>query len=103
MQVKSDVPGNMGLVPFANSFRHAPFPEKAFRKRRVVSKFLGCSFSVSKTKRNVLENTRYVPLETRFFCVSFPEHPISGHYSRDWSEYVNVIGVISEPFTREFG
>ena len=26
----------------------------------------------------------------------------SGHYSRDWSEYVNVIGVISEPFDREF-
>ena len=27
---------------------------------------------------------------------------LSGHYSRDWSEYVNVIGVISEPFAREF-
>ena len=26
----------------------------------------------------------------------------SGHYSRDWSESVNVIGVISEPFAREF-
>ena len=26
---------------------------------------------------------------------------LSGHYSRDWSEYVNVIGVISEPFDRE--
>ena len=25
----------------------------------------------------------------------------SGHYSHDWSEYVNVIGVISEPFARE--
>ena len=22
----------------------------------------------------------------------------SGHYSRDWSKYVNVIGVINEPF-----
>ena len=28
---------------------------------------------------------------------------LSGHDSRDWSEYVNVIGVISEPFAREFG
>ena len=27
---------------------------------------------------------------------------LSGHYSRDWSEYVNVIGVIGEPFAREF-
>ena len=27
---------------------------------------------------------------------------LSGHYSRDWSESVNVIGVISEPFAREF-
>ena len=27
---------------------------------------------------------------------------LSGHYSRDWSEYVNVIGVIREPFAREF-
>ena len=26
---------------------------------------------------------------------------LSGHNSRDWSEYVNVIGVISEPFARE--
>ena len=26
---------------------------------------------------------------------------LSGHYSRDWSEYVNVIGVISEPFAHE--
>ena len=25
-----------------------------------------------------------------------------GHDSRDWSEYENVIGVISEPFAREF-
>ena len=25
----------------------------------------------------------------------------SGHYSRDWSEHVNVIGVISEPFVCE--
>ena len=24
---------------------------------------------------------------------------LSGHYSRDWSECVNVIGVISEPFS----
>ena len=38
-----------------------------------------------------------------------PPHPsledtliLSGHYSRDWSEYVNVIGVISEPFASEF-
>ena len=23
---------------------------------------------------------------------------LSGHYSRDWSEYVNVIGMICEPF-----
>ena len=23
---------------------------------------------------------------------------LSGHCSRDWSEYVNVTGVISEPF-----
>ena len=28
---------------------------------------------------------------------------LSGHYLRDWSEYVNVIGVISEPFAHEFG
>ena len=27
---------------------------------------------------------------------------LSGHYSRDWSEYVNVIGAISGPFAREF-
>ena len=27
---------------------------------------------------------------------------LSGHYSRDWSEYVNVIGAIREPFAREF-
>ena len=27
---------------------------------------------------------------------------LSGHYSPDWSEYVNVIGVISEPFAHEF-
>ena len=27
---------------------------------------------------------------------------LSGHDSRDWSEYVNVIGAISEPFAREF-
>ena len=26
----------------------------------------------------------------------------SGHYSRDWSECVHVIGAISEPFAREF-
>ena len=26
---------------------------------------------------------------------------LSGHYSRDWSESVNVIGAISEPFARE--
>ena len=26
---------------------------------------------------------------------------LSGHFSRDWSEYVNVIGVISEPFALE--
>ena len=26
---------------------------------------------------------------------------LSGQYSRDWSEYVNVIGVTSEPFARE--
>ena len=31
---------------------------------------------------------------------SVEEH--CGHFSRDWSEYVNVIGVISEPFAREF-
>ena len=30
-----------------------------------------------------------------------PPPKLSGHYSRDWSEYVNVIGVISEPFARE--
>ena len=28
---------------------------------------------------------------------------LSGHYLRGWSESVNVIGVISEPFAREFG
>ena len=28
-------------------------------------------------------------------------HDLSGHHSH-WSEYVNVIGVISEPFAREF-
>ena len=27
---------------------------------------------------------------------------LSGHYSRDRNEYVNVIGVISEPFAGEF-
>ena len=27
---------------------------------------------------------------------------LSGHYSPDWSEYVSVIGAISEPFAREF-
>ena len=27
---------------------------------------------------------------------------LSGHYSRDWSEHVNVIGAIGEPFAREF-
>ena len=27
---------------------------------------------------------------------------LGGHYSCDWSEYVNVIEVISEPFAREF-
>ena len=27
---------------------------------------------------------------------------LSGHYSRDWSESVNVIRAISEPFTSEF-
>ena len=26
---------------------------------------------------------------------------LGGHYWRDWSESVNVIGVISEPFARE--
>ena len=26
---------------------------------------------------------------------------LSGHFSHDWSEYVNVIGAISEPFARE--
>ena len=26
---------------------------------------------------------------------------LSGHKSRDWSEYVNAVGVISETFTRE--
>ena len=26
----------------------------------------------------------------------------SDHYSRDWSEYANVIGAIREPFAREF-
>ena len=27
---------------------------------------------------------------------------LRGHYSRDWSESVNVIGVIGEPFAGEF-
>ena len=27
---------------------------------------------------------------------------LSDHYSRDWSEYVNVVGAICEPFVREF-
>ena len=27
---------------------------------------------------------------------------LSGHHSRDWSEYVNVTGVITEPCAREF-
>ena len=26
---------------------------------------------------------------------------LSGHYSRDWSEYVNMIGAIGEPFLQE--
>ena len=35
---------------------------------------------------------------SRWICTA-----LSGHYSGDWSESVNVIGVISEPFAREFG
>ena len=34
------------------------------------------------------------------FCPCYPT--LSGHYSRDWSESVNVIGVISEPLACEF-
>ena len=30
-----------------------------------------------------------------------PKQDLSGHHSRDWREYLNVIGVISEPFARE--
>ena len=30
-------------------------------------------------------------------------YDLGGHYSHDWSEYVNVIGAISEPFARAFG
>ena len=29
------------------------------------------------------------------------ESNLSGHYSHDWSEHVNVIGAISEPFAGE--
>ena len=38
---------------------------------------------------------------TRLFSIAVGDK-LSGHYSRDWSGYVNVIGVISEPFAREF-
>ena len=34
------------------------------------------------------------------FLADIPD--LSGHYSRDWSEAVNVTGAISEPFAREF-
>ena len=38
-----------------------------------------------------------------FLCLLFFFHsPISGHYSRDWSESVNVIEAIREPFGRDF-
>ena len=53
-----------------------------------------------------LANYRFLVREKGFFGkgvfrnVHFPE--LSGHYSRDWSESVNVIGVIREPFAREF-
>ena len=46
LQVQRDVPGNMGLVPFANSFRHTPFlnaqsvRKKAFQIGHFMSKFL---------------------------------------------------------------
>ena len=40
------------------------------------------------------------------FCRDVPDpwkcSKLSGHYSRDWSESVYVIGVISETFAREF-
>ena len=39
---------------------------------------------------------------TSFVVTPFSVHEHSGHYSRDWSEYVNVIGVISEPVACEF-
>ena len=41
---------------------------------------------------------------SKFNCFGFWElqqRRLSGHFSRDWSEYVSVIGVISEPFARE--
>ena len=38
----------------------------------------------------------------RFGSVALWGWNLSGHYSRDWSEYVNVIRVISGPFAREF-
>ena len=42
LQVKGDVPGNMGLAPCSSSFRDTPFPNAwSVRKRRLMPKFLG--------------------------------------------------------------
>ena len=50
-----------------------------------------------------LRNPGFRNRKPRVFINCHPLLPaLSGHYSRDWSEYVNVIGVISEPFAREF-
>ena len=76
-QQKGDVPGNMGQVPRANSFRHAPFPNtQSVRKRHfgkgILSRSsLGCALSVPEAKRNVPGNTRYVPPQTPFLKLLF--------------------------------
>ena len=44
---------------------------------------------------------RVHPIQKRFLAFLAFQN-LSGHYSRDWSESVNVIGVISEPFAHEF-
>ena len=58
LQVKRDVPGNLGRVPCANAFRQAPFPNAyrtfgkgAVRKRCFVLKFLGVFLFCSDSKK----------------------------------------------------
>ena len=50
-----------------------------------------------------LKSQRPHPMSQKVFERVLKAVPVlGGHYSRDWSESVNVIGVISEPFAREF-